>query len=389
LFTVHQLLSKAYQVQGDYRLALNYFQLASTAKDSLQRIKERNQTLAMQVKRADEADFAGRLESQAAQAATQQLTDDLQQTRGWLWIAVAALGISLVGGTVFMLRSRSRGKHVKALLTQKDEELGESKQELSRVSARLQATDIDYEAIVAERTETLQDAVESLIAENEGLQVFAYQSAKDLLTPVERLKELVKLAKGSGQVKDFVQSIDLIDAEAMFMDKMLQKLLMVQEIKHGFKEIVPVNIEEMILDIRPRLKEIPGVKYPDVRFEDRLKRPVLVDRNLIRVILENLMENACVFRRDPNNDSPRIEAMLKKEDEDIYISIRDEGVGIPAANRDKLYDAFYRGSPRSKGHGLGLYLVQRALREIGGRIAIESKEGVYTEVIVRFHEMEA
>ncbi|HEX2898345.1 MAG TPA: ATP-binding protein, partial [Bacteroidia bacterium] len=94
------------------------------------------------------------------------------------------------------------------------------------------------------------------------------------------------------------------------------------------------------------------------------------------------------FRRDPNNDSPKIDVLLQKEDEGILIRIRDEGVGIPNEIRDKIYDLFFRGSERSKGHGLGLYLVQRALREIGGRVAVESKQGMFTEFIVRFKEME-
>jgi signal transduction histidine kinase len=388
LYTVNQLLSKAYQVLGDYRQALRHFQLAATAKDSLQRIKERNQSLAVQVRLTDEADFKGRQESQQTQAAAQQLAGDLQRTKIFLWLALGALIVSMIGGTLFMLRARASGRRIKQLLLKKDEELGESQQELSRVSARLHANDIDYDAVVAERTETLQEAVESLISENEGHQEFLQRGASDLLQPVGRLKELVRGAKGSGQVKDFVLSIDLIEAEAIYMERMLQKLLKVQEIKNGFRELQPVNIEELILDIRPQLKEIPGVKYPDVRFEDHLKRPVLVDGNLIRVILENLLENACLFRKDLGNDSPLIEVMLKKEDEDIFISIRDEGIGIPNEVRDKIFDLFFKGSAQSQGHGLGLYLVQRALREIGGRIAVESKEGVFTEFIVRFHEME-
>lgn len=388
LFTVNQLLSKAFQVLGDYRQSLNYFQAATAAKDSLQRLKERNLTLSSQVKMADEADFSGRQEAQKALSATQELEGQLSRTKIWLFIALAALIASLIAGAVFMRRARGSGRRVKELLTEKDEELGQSKQELSRVSARLQESSVDYDAIVAERTETLQEAVESLIAENETLQEFLFHSANDLNAPVDRLKELVMAAKGSGQVKDFVQSIDSIEAEAVYMGKMLEKLRRVQEIKHGFKDIQPVNIEDLILDIRPKLKELPGVKYPDVRFEDLLKRPVLVDRNLIMVILENLLENACVFRRDMGNDSPRIDIQLKKEDEDIYISIRDEGVGIAADVRDRIFDMFFRGSERSRGQGLGLHLVQRALREIGGRISVESKEGVYTEVIVRFHEME-
>jgi signal transduction histidine kinase len=388
MYVVNQLLYKAYQVQGDYRRALNYFQVATAAKDSMQRGKERNQVLAMQVKMADELAFEGRQMNAKAAETADQLSQDLSQTRLFLFLALGAFVLASAGLVFYMRSANRRGKQIAGMLSEKEEELGESKQELSRVSARLEATDIDYEAIIAERTETLQDAVESLIAENESLQEFIYHSSNDLLGPVARLKGLVLVAKGSGQVKDFVQAIDLIDNVTVYLDKVLQKLLLVHEIKHGFRDIQPVNLEDLLAEIRPKLKEIPGVKYPDLRFQDHLKRPIMIDRNLMRVILENLLENACVFRKDPNNDSPLIEVMLKKEDEDIYISIRDEGVGIPNEIRDKIFDLFFRGNERSKGNGIGLFLVQRALREIGGRIMLESKEGMSTEFIVRFHELE-
>lgn len=388
LASVNLLLSKAYQTQGDFRRALDHFQWATTAKDSLQRQKERNQSLAMQVRLSDEADFAERQAGSIAATEAKALAGDLGRTRTLLWICFAGLLVSSALGLVFLLRSRQRGLRVIQLLSEKSEELGRSKQELARVSTRLVESNVDYDAVVSERTETLQDAVESLIAENEALEEFIYHSSNDLLGPVARLKGLVMVAKSSGQIKDLVQSIDLIEAVSVYMDKVLRKLMVVHALKHGFKDIQPVNLEELILDIRPALKEIPGVKYPDIRLDDRLKRPVLVDRNMIRVIMENLLENACVFRRDPNNDSPKIDILLQKEDEGILISIRDEGIGIPNSIRDKIFNLFFRGTERSKGHGLGLYLVQRALREIGGRVAVESKQGMFTEFTVRFKEME-
>lgn len=389
LYTVHQLLSKAYEVQGDYRRALGHFQSAMAARDSLQRTKERNLSLAMEVKSADDAAYLGRAEGQRALAENAALGDSLRLTR-WLLVGVAAIALMALVAALWMgMRLRARSRRVRELLQEKDEELGQSKQELSRVSARLEESNIDYDAVVSERTETLQEAVQSLIAENEAMQDFINRSSNDLLGPIARLKGLTMVAKASGQVKDFVHAIDLIEAVSIYTEKALRKVLVLQEIKHGFKQIEPVNVEELILDIRPTLKELPGVKYPDVRFEDHLKRPVLVDRNLIRVILENLLENACIFRKDVRNDSPRVDVLLMKEDEDIFISIRDEGIGIPADIRDKVFNLFFRGSERSKGQGVGLYLVARALREIGGRVQINSKEGQFTEFVIRFREMEA
>lgn len=388
LYNVNQLLSKAYQTQGDYRRALDHFMQATVAKDSLQRQKERSLTLAMQVRLADESEFAGAKTVQKAISEAQSATQKLHSTRLLLWIVLGLLAVGLGLGIMLGLRGRREARRMRLALAEKSDALEKSEQELSRVTHRLQNTNIDYDAVVAERTETLQEAVQSLIAENEALEDFINRSSNDLLGPIARIKGLVQISRSSGQIKDLVQAIDMIEAVTSYTDKVLRKLILVHELKNAFLDIKPVNLEEMIMDTLPKLKELPGVKYPDIRLEDRLKRPVMVDGNLMRIIVENLLENACIFRRDANSDSPKIHVLLQKEDEDILISVHDEGIGIPNEIRDKIFNLFFRGSQRSKGQGLGLYLVQRALREIGGRIAVESKAGAFTEFTVRFREME-
>lgn len=389
LATVNQLLARAYQTQGDYRKALDHFQWASMAKDSLQRQRDRNQSTALQVRLTYEEEFAGKAKIAQARAAAEVAESDARRSKLILYICLVALvlGIPLGGWVVF--RANARARKLGQRVREQNDELDRTKEELARVSTRLQESNFDYESVIAERTETLQEAVESLISENEALEEFINHSANDLLGPIARLKGLVSVARNSGQIKDLIQAIDLIDAVSVYMDKVIRKLIASHEVKHGFKNAEQVNLEELILDIIPQLKQIPGVKYPDIRLDDRLKRPVYVDRNMMRVILENLLENACVFRKDVHNDSPKIDVLLQKEDEGILIRIHDEGIGIPNSIRDQIFDLFFRGNERSKGVGLGLHLVQRALRQIGGRVAVESRQGMFTEFTVRFREYEA
>ena len=383
---VNQLLSRAWQNQGDYRKALQHYKVGVSAKDSLQNLRARNASLAMEVKMTDEQAFGNRKTEEKLLSEADSRTKQLELTQLLLYAAAAIMLLSLILFLVFFRKNRKNARKVAQLTKEKEAELGASKKELARVSSRLQETNVDYDSLVAERTETLQEAVQSLIQENEKLESFVYRSSNELLGPIARLKGLVVVAKGSGQVKDFVNAIDMIDAVAVYTDRVLRKLMHIQEMKHGFREIMPVNIEEMLLEIRNDLKELPGVKYPDIRFEDRLKRPVITDGKLVRILLENILENACIFRKDLNNDSPKIEILLQKEGDDVMIRIRDEGIGIPQSIQDRIYDLFFRGSERSKGQGLGLYLVQKALHEVQGRIAIESKEGESTLVTIRIPE---
>jgi signal transduction histidine kinase len=389
LVKINGLLAKASEGLGDYARALQYFRREAIARDSLARQVQLNQALATEVQMTYDTKFVrGRLALRAEEE-MKLVSHKLRRTRIWLWGSLVALFLCIGGGLVLLLKSRAQDKRMKQRLLEQADELEQRKEELARVSTHFGESNVDYDAVVAERTETLQYAVESLIAENEALETFIGRSSNDLLDSIARLKGLVMVAKDSGQVKELVQAVDMVEAVAIYTDKILRKIIQINELKNGFREIAPVNLEELILDIRPQLKEIPGVKYPDIRLEDRLMRPVIVDRVLIRVILENLLENACIFRKDPANDSPKVEVLIQMEDDGVMIRVTDEGIGIPHPIREKIFDLFFRGTERSKGQGLGLYLVHRAVREIGGRIAVESKEGFFTEFVVRFREQEA
>ncbi|MDD6134993.1 MAG: ATP-binding protein [Selenomonadaceae bacterium] len=64
--------------------------------------------------------------------------------------------------------------------------------------------------------------------------------------------------------------------------------------------------------------------------------------------------------------------------------IRDEGIGIPAEKQTHIFDRFYQcdESHREKGHGLGLSIVKRIMKLLGGQIACQSQPGQGTEMIV-------
>ena len=67
-------------------------------------------------------------------------------------------------------------------------------------------------------------------------------------------------------------------------------------------------------------------------------------------------------------------------DGNLVIETRDQGIGIPDEIRAKVFDIFFRGSERSKGNGLGLYLVRLATEAMGGEVQLESEVGAYTLV---------
>ncbi len=105
------------------------------------------------------------------------------------------------------------------------------------------------------------------------------------------------------------------------------------------------------------------------------------DERRLKQAVFNLISNAIKFT--PSGGSIRVEARL--DDGDLILTVADTGVGIPAADRERVFEKFERGNPHSReaGAGLGLSLVKSLIELHGGSVAIESEPGSGTTIVCR------
>ena len=105
------------------------------------------------------------------------------------------------------------------------------------------------------------------------------------------------------------------------------------------------------------------------------------DRRSIKQILLNIFSNAIKF----SNENGTVSASAVKDNKNIVIEIEDTGIGIPAKFISKLGQPFVQVNPISvtnQGTGLGVSIAQSLVNLHGGKLKIESKEGVGTKVII-------
>ncbi|HEV2519429.1 MAG TPA: ATP-binding protein [Thermoplasmata archaeon] len=88
-------------------------------------------------------------------------------------------------------------------------------------------------------------------------------------------------------------------------------------------------------------------------------------------IWANLIDNAL----DAVPDSGRVEVLAKREDRRVTVRVVDNGIGIPAATRDRIFDPFFTTKPVGQGTGLGLDIVRRLVRHNDGEVSVESQPG--------------
>lgn len=111
------------------------------------------------------------------------------------------------------------------------------------------------------------------------------------------------------------------------------------------------------------------------------------DRKRLLQCLLNLMSNAVKY-----SEKGEITILSSSSDQEVTISVSDTGIGIPAADLPKLFEAFERLDSHLRvvagGTGLGLYLTKKIVNDIlGGSISVKSEEGLgssFTMVVSRY-----
>ena len=138
-----------------------------------------------------------------------------------------------------------------------------------------------------------------------------------------------------------------------------------------------------------------GMRAQDASFNIRLETVYdpavgvvrIVAQDLSRVIL-NVMNNACYaanakLKTAGSSFTPTVSVRSKDLGDRVEIRIRDNGNGIPAAVRDKLFTPFFTTKPPGQGTGLGLSIsYDIVVRQHKGEIRVESEEGSYAEFII-------
>ncbi|PNU19673.1 hypothetical protein C2E25_11250 [Geothermobacter hydrogeniphilus] len=153
------------------------------------------------------------------------------------------------------------------------------------------------------------------------------------------------------------------------------------------EEIMPVPLHEMVNDALTLMKTLlrkDGIEV-DVRLPPDLP-PVAGRYQQLEQVLINLLSNArhaLNSRYDGHHEEKRLEISALEHDSGmVRIMVWDHGVGIPEPLVERILNPFFTTKPAGEGTGLGLSISHGIIREHGGRIDFESKEGEYTRVLI-------
>lgn len=112
----------------------------------------------------------------------------------------------------------------------------------------------------------------------------------------------------------------------------------------------------------------------ELRNEIQVEEAVLVDRQRIVTVLNNLFSNAIRYHR-MQHPNPFVALGASLEGKQLHFWVTDNGPGIAPEVQSRMFEMFYRGDERSGGSGLGLYIVKEAIEKLAGKITVDSVVG--------------
>ena len=290
-----------------------------------------------------------------------------------------AVIVLLAGLLVLVLQFGNRNiKRVNAKLSEAKEVIQEKNQELANKNK-----DLDFQ--VEKKTADLARANSSLKQVNDELDNFIYKTSHDIRGPLASLKGMCNVALMDVQDPVALDYLKKLDATAERLNTILTRLVIINQINNSKLTVERIDFESIVSDVLllERKKGVPAELLIMPQIDD--DAIIESDKELVRIVLENLIDNAIKFY----NDSDRVKSFVKIHINSmpkggVIVRVIDNGIGISESSPGKLFQMFSRASERSETGGIGLYITKTATEKIGGKVGLLTTPEGYTEFYVIF-----
>jgi PAS domain S-box-containing protein len=168
--------------------------------------------------------------------------------------------------------------------------------------------------------------------------------------------------------------LEFIARESERLTEIVDALLDVAALDTGDLAVAlaPTDVRSVVADVVATAESVNGNGHRFVAEVGGEELAAEADPDKLRQVLDQLLSNAVKY--SPAGGTVTIAA--RRRGDAVEVSVSDEGIGIPAGERERIFSKFYKsGDGQARGTGLGLFIAQGLVREMGGHMWVDSEEG--------------
>ena len=221
----------------------------------------------------------------------------------------------------------------------------------------------------------LLERTQELERSNRDLEQFAYAASHDLQEPLRMVRSYMELL-----TEDYAEQLDAGARQyvayahdgAVRMQELVQGLLAYSRVGSEAKPLEPVDTARLLQQVMHDLQQAIAASGATVVHGELPE--VEGDRTQLAQLFQNLVSNGLKFR---GATTPQVNVSCRRDHDDWVFSVRDNGIGIAAADFNRVFDMFRRLHHRTEypGTGIGLAMCRKIVERHGGRIWLQSKLG--------------
>ncbi|MDH3584456.1 MAG: ATP-binding protein, partial [Phycisphaerae bacterium] len=228
------------------------------------------------------------------------------------------------------------------------------------------------EEALQEKSEQLARSNEALASSNQDLQQFAYVASHDLQEPLRMVSSYCQLLEKRYKGRLDEQADEYIHYAvdgAQRMQQLINDLLVFSRVESRAKPFQPSELRQAVEIALANLRSSVEESGADIRCGP-LPR-VMGDRSQLAQLFQNLIGNALKFQGE---ERAIVEVEAARSGREWVICVRDNGIGIPDEQRDRIFDLFRRLHARTEypGTGIGLAVCKKVVERHQGRLWVES-----------------
>ena len=255
-------------------------------------------------------------------------------------------------------------------------------------------TDIHEQKVALERIDQAQRELrhnnEQLTRVNIDLDNFIYTASHDLKAPISNIEGLLEVLRqelpaGLAESAEVQPVLGLMQDAVNRFQRTIEHLTDVSKLQkeHGHPT-EPVNLAAIIHDVQLDLAPLISATEAQLEIDVAAVPTVSFSEKNLRSVVFNLLSNALKYHAP--NRPPRVRLRARPEAGATVFEVQDNGLGMNAANEQRLFGMFQRFHDHVEGSGIGLYMVKKMVENAGGRITVQSELGRGSTFTVYFPE---